>query len=874
MSTSMFSTMIITWYAASGRAREGTFLIRNGTLQAAEVTAGSAEIDGFRIRWNDGHPLSIRLSLCAGHATFGPHATLLHWQAEDDGFTVLPANIVPGTAARVPELGLSLLRDGPPSASPPITPHSASGDELPTGRAITREYWAARNTRPDPVPTVLGLSRDQRLFEVDPGKAGVVRARLDLNVSTIEYDLCRATTADSRCVRSLVDGCLPLLEARHRYGCFEITEWFFASFADRSLDEAGLAGTPLLPAQLFTRGCQLPQELWEPAKAAAENQVPAGEVVLFHRARITHHGTFPTLAPLAFPRATRFTTAHPGEPTLTDVHSLQAEDEIRAPDSDGVRWSGERAFSIHRIDGRIPDTFLPCPLLSPGESMTLDSVLAHDRRGLSATARKWPFSWEDKFAETKAFWQHRLTPPTRFQLPDPHLEHFARAGLGHLELVTLGEEPSGPLLAKVGVYPPIGSESLPMLEYYLSVGRQQTARRCLDAFFDLQATSGRINCFAHYDIETGAALFLAGRYFAYTGDVEWARRRREGIRRAARYVLNQRQPDDAATEIRGLIAGTCADPAEPTTAIMLNAYAAAGVSAAATLLKAAGDAEAAALAAEARELSERFRDAFRRCFTRGPLLPVGVDRWAPTCSPWVEGTGPHVLGLDGEPRFSHRTHFVHDALLGPLSAVQTGLIDPADREVGWLLAVNDSHFNRAAVAESQPYYGRHPEAHLLRGEREAFLNSFYSGLTSLADAETFTFWEHYHHVSIHKTHEEAWALMQLRRMLWLETEPDLRLLAGIPESWVDAGRTIVVEEAFSTYGRFTFRLAVDPSGNSFSVLWKPALHALPASVRFHLPGRMFPPDWRTGRLRAIAGDWIEITAFDQSLEATASFPPA
>jgi hypothetical protein len=853
--------LLVTWSAGSGQAREGRFTARNGELQSVAVVAGAAELAGPELRWNDRGPLTVRLAVAARSERSGRLATLLRWEAAADGFAVLPALLAAGTVARVPELGIEVRCEGAPGADRPSEKAEESGEDLPRGRAITWERWAGRNTPAEPVPTVLGLSRDQRLFEVDPARAGVARAVLDLNVVTVEYELCRVTTADRRCVRSLVDGCLPLLEARHRYGCFEIVEWFFASFADRPLTEATVKGTPLLAAQLFGRGCQLPPELWVEAKTAAEALVPVGEVVLFHRARITHRGRFPALAPLGFPRARGYSTPRPGEPTAIEWHALHPENDTDPPDARGVRWSGGRPFSVHRRDGAVPDTFLPCPLLAPGESMTLDSVLAHDRHGLSGQAQRWPFSWDEKFAEAQTFWRAKLETPARLRLPEPRLEQWARAGLAHLELVTLGEEPAGALLAKVGVYPPIGSESLPIVEYYLSVGRHETARRCVEGFFELQAASGRINCFAHYDIETGAALYLAGRYWAYTRDGRWARRRREGVARAARYLLEQRQQGDAAAPGYGLVAGTCADPAQPTTAFMLNAYAAAGLIAAAAVLEAAEDPAAGEIAAEAAVMRERFRRAFRESFARGPLLPVGLERWAPTCSPWAEGSGPHVLGLDGEPRFSHRTHFVYDALLGPLSAVQTGLIDAGDREVGWLLAVNERHFNRAAVAESQPYYSRHPEVHLLRGEREAFLNAFYSGLTSLADAETFSFWEHFHQVSIHKTHEEGWALMQLRRMLWLETAADLRLLAGIPEAWVEAGSSLGMDGAFSTWGRFSFRLEVARSGMELTIEWKPdAWFDRPPVVCVHLPGWYLPEGWREGRLRAAGAEWIEIEA--------------
>ena len=69
---------------------------------------------------------------------------------------------------------------------------------------------------------------------------------------------------------------------------------------------------------------------------------------------------------------------------------------------------------------------------------------------------------------------------------------------------------------------------------------------------------------------------------------------------------------------------------------------------------------------------------------------------------------------------------------------------------------------------SQPYYCRHDWIHLKRDEVKQYLKTYYNQFTALQDRETYTFWEHYYGVSQHKTHEEAWFLMQTRWMLWHE----------------------------------------------------------------------------------------------------------
>ena len=80
--------------------------------------------------------------------------------------------------------------------------------------------------------------------------------------------------------------------------------------------------------------------------------------------------------------------------------------------------------------------------------------------------------------------------------------------------------------------------------------------------------------------------------------------------------------------------------------------------------------------------------------------------------------------------------------------------------------------------------------HLRRGEVKPFLKSYYNTVAGLADRDTYTFWEHYFGASPHKTHEEAWFLMDSRWMLYMERGEGLDLLPGIPRDYLQAGATL------------------------------------------------------------------------------------
>jgi hypothetical protein len=870
---SRIGRIFILWHMGAGVIRRGVFRVRNGRPVEIRCRAGEALLTGEVLEIRGGEPVLVEVAVEIDPARYGRNVTVVHWEADAGSFSFVPVYIPRNGCISIPDMDVSLADDparlngNAQAASSCGAPEVMGRGDSPRGREIGWEAWVKRTAQPAPVPTVLGLSRDQRLFVVDVSLEGSVKASHDLTVPTLLFDLGMAGTAEGVASRSLEDGYMPILLACQRVGEVEIERTFFVSYADRPLTAQTLAGTPFKVAHLSDGGCTFPPGEKERLAEESRGFEPVGEVVLFLRTRLTNRSDIPQLAAQRLPRAHQYNKSKSRLSKTTEWESLRHS--VPRLDEGGVLWEKEAPLSMHFVNGAPAAAVQPCVLLEPGESLTIDSLLSHAVGGLSEGAREAGIPWEAKLAEAKLFWQEKPGAAAAVSLPEKRLENFWRAGLAHLELITLGEEKGGPLLPKVGVYPPIGSESIPVVEFYDSVGLHETAGRSLDSFFELQHPDGRINLFTHYDVETGGALLLAGRHFSYTRDLAWVRERVARFKRAGDYLLRQRRLENPEAPWHGLVAGTCADPEGATTAFMLNAYNAAGLRALADMLEATGDAEAACYRQAAEEYVARLRKALARSFAEGPVLPTAPGRWVPSCAPWVEGIGLQVMGLGGEACFTHRTYHAYDALLGPLYAVFAGVVGWEERGAQWLLEVMHSQLKRASLAESQPYYSRHPEVHLLRGEREAFLNAFYSGLASLADRETFTFWEHYHQVSIHKTHEEGWALMQLRRMLWLEAGRELRLLPGVPEEWTDPGKVIEVKRAGSYFGPFSFRVERSSDGKQIELDWAPGFQREPAVVRVHLPGVKLPRETGDPRLR-VSPEWLEILEPGRALTAKLS----
>ena len=139
------------------------------------------------------------------------------------------------------------------------------------------------------------------------------------------------------------------------------------------------------------------------------------------------------------------------------------------------------------------------------------------------------------------------------------------------------------------------------------------------------------------------------------------------------------------------------------------------------------------------------------------------------------------------------------------------------------------------AAFSQPYYSRHPIVHLRRGEVKPFLKAYYNTVASLPDRETYTFWEHYYHASAHKTHEEGWFLMQTRWMLWMEQGDTLKLLSGVPRSYLEDGKNIEIENASSYFGKFSLRVDSELNRGRIRAAVECATDRAPRRVALRLP---------------------------------------
>jgi hypothetical protein len=227
-------TLYLQWRLDGAADRRGAVRVRHGYVRRIRCRSGEAQVVGETVVLKGGEPVMLELDLEVSSARYGRKVAILRWEAEEEGFSFLPLAVPERDRIHISGIPVCISRDlrsmeSAEDRTLAVSTDSAAvfarGDD-PRGREIGWKQWAERTAAPAPVPTVLGLSRDQRLFVVDVFLEGSVRASLDLMVPTLVFDLGMVSSAQGQAGRSLEDGYMPILCARQRVGRIEIERTF------------------------------------------------------------------------------------------------------------------------------------------------------------------------------------------------------------------------------------------------------------------------------------------------------------------------------------------------------------------------------------------------------------------------------------------------------------------------------------------------------------------------------------------------------------------------------------------------------------------------------------------------------------------------
>ncbi|HOB91134.1 MAG: hypothetical protein WBH35_10105 [Bacillota bacterium] len=695
---------------------------------------------------------------------------------------------------------------------------------------------ACRHNRDEKCPTWLGLSRDMRFFEVgrnytdlafngcsyvQPRWHSALPSIPETNDSVYRFNFSMGK-GESCCPdvsRRLDQGYLPILHETQREDEISYHVTAFATLEASPLTAENLRGSEWEASYANTNGCMLTPQEREAIKhqIAQETVGREEETVLMVRIKAVNSGDMPNYAWFKIPACLTPNTVFPVAATYDPATGLSS-------------FESGRVYAISLLDGQPAPAEEMAILIRPGDSAVLDIIIPHQPLPKPRAERLAKIDFDSKLQECREFWLSKLRSAASVSVPEGSIDERVKAGLLHCDIAAIGREPDGPVLATIGWYSPIGSESSPIIQFFDSMGWHSLAERCIDFFLRRQRDDGFIQNFGGYQLETGPVLWTMGEHFRYTRDVAWVERVKAHVLKACDYLLAWRERNKRP-ELRGrgygLLDGKVADPEDFFHSFMLNALSYVGIKRAAEMLEEVDPEQSERLSREAQAFREDIRTAYYEAVGRSPVIPLGDGTWISTMPPWAEYPGPVALYAQGGRWFTHGAFGGRDSLIGALYLVIGEVLDANEIGAEIALRTNQQLFTLRNAGLSQPYYVRHDYIHLLRGEVKEFLKTYYNQFTALQDRETYTFWEHYYHASQHKTHEEGWFLMQTRWMLWLEQGDTLKLLSGIPRYWLTDGKSITLNQAASYFGPFD--LQVDSHVEE---------GVIKAAIRLHDKGRL------------------------------------
>ena len=665
-----------------------------------------------------------------------------------------------------------------------------------------------KNVRKMTVPTWLGTSRDFRIFEIvenlsdaSRGEATIISPKLSSTALRLAetknepvhylYTYGRGVGVKENVSRQLEQGTLPILHSTLTDDDVVYKSTTFVSLEKSPL--AKLKGTDFLVADSYSGGHMFTKEQQELVKTKTKKAPnPDEETVLFFRSEVVNTGSVPRYAWFKTPR-----------PGTTWWHKSPYSFDTKTGFS---AYSENRVFCISKLNGKpLPGEEMSI-LLQPGEKALFDFFIPHSPVSQERAAQLALQTFDQRYAESKDFWLAKLGKAAQIHVPEKRIDEMIQAGLLHLDLITYGNEPNATLAPTIGVYAPIGTESAPIIQFYASMGWNDIARRSLDYFLDKQHEDGFIQNFNGYMVETGAALWSMGEYFRYTNDRQWVEKNGAKLVKSCDYLItwrNRNKNEELRGRGYGMIEGKVADPEDHFHQFMLNGYAYLGMSRSAEMLASIDPSQSERIRKEADAWKEDIRQSFFKAVALSPVVPLGDGTWCPTAPPWTEGAGLRSMYQKRETFWSHGTFTAPDGMLGPLYLVFCEVVNPHEPAAKTLLNYHSELFYQENSAFSQPYYSRHNWMQAKLGMTKPFLSTYYNTFAAHADRETYTFWEHLFKVSPHKTHEEAWFLMETRWMLYLEDGPNLRLFNTIPRQWLEQGNKITLSNVRSYFGPIT-----------------------------------------------------------------------
>ncbi len=877
-----------------GKASESVKVsIRHGRLLSLSIKESGGSIKKNIASLEKGKAARINARCQSDEEIPGFPAAVATISMSNGSFSFFLRDINVSSPIFVPEYGVAVVPEPDPRGYYGVARSVSDKSKLTKMQKINLEpeenyNSAAAGTRRIYGRTTLGLGRDMRLFDISsfgaipsspsagsnepvttisPKVASrrVIVPETDWNDLAYKITVSRGIGCVLPHTRRLEDGSLPILNQRlvDEDIIYDLT--LFCSLETQPLSFESVKGTHFLVGDGHSGG----HNLWGPEQeqaflkfVAQETSLSAEEAwdALFidrpshnlatedNRVRFVeewHNATHRKEEPVLFCRLKAMNTASVPRyawfaapaPVCGKVFEKSGGLFGYEPESGFGSFDSGRVFCVARLNGKPLPTAELAVLLQPGAITDAEFLIPHrpiDRKRAESLSRQ---SFPAHHDACRKYWWKKLERDARIEVPERRIQEMIRACRLHLDMVMYGNEPDGVLAPSCGRnYSALAPESANMIQFLDSVGRHSIARRALDYFLEKQQPNGMIQNYAGHQSEPGVVLSMFAKHFRYTRDEAWLRERAPRLMKTADFLLDWRKRnmrEELYGKGYGLIDGQSADMKEVFHGFAINASASYGLLDFAGVLAGIMPADAARLHNEASLWRQDLLEAVISSMELAPVVPLGDGSWTSSIPPYPENDLPACL--DGRrPCGTHGTFLTRDNAR-PSALIFYGLFEPGEPRSGRILEYLTDIFHVRNVRHSQPYVSWHPLIHLRRGEVKAFLKSYYNSLASLADRETYTFWEHYHGSCPHKTEADGAFLMQTRWMLWLEEDGALALLPGIPRAWLNDGMSIKLTEVSTYFGRLSLQVRSSVNRGVIKARYELTGNSPPSLIRIRVP---------------------------------------
>lgn len=797
----------------------GEISVSNGRLFSGSIVNGEGTFTNGCFSVSSSGSCRIKINLDSVNISLGKEPTMVHVRIPKTPFTFFLRDVSTENPIFIPGYGVAVI--------PALDKRSYANIQKDIRKKGLQSIYqridqepeesyenAAANTRKLESPIWLGISRDVRIFEVgmrhpmhvtdyiQPRFAGngyFGPTEEGCECGRFGFVAGRGWGCSEEVSRWIEDNRLPIFHAERYDGNITYEQIFFVTLETSSLTANNIRGTHSLVADGLSSSSALNEEQREKYKGLLSNELKRSEeTVLCCRIIARNNGQVPCYA--------FFKAIHPvfGSYGSPDKNTLDGKTGFGY-----LKDSGD-VFAVSRLNSKPMPQQEIAILIKPGEHSIYEFFLPHQPIPESRAVTLAKRSMANCLKNCRDFWNAKLNVAAKIILPEKRIEEMIYAGILHTDIVSYGLEPNGSLDAANGAYSAVASETVRNIYFLDSMRLNRIAERCIEFFFTKQHKSGFIQTFEGYMLETGPVLWIIGEHYRLTHNEEWLEKIKDKIFKACKFIIKWRR-ENLRKELRGngygMMPGKVADPKDDERIFMLNGYMYLGLSRMAEIFEQSDPDQAKLFRQEADELKKDIRFAFFESLAKGPLIPLADGSWCPTSAPWVAPHGPKCLfSDDGDLCWSHGAMTVRDDILGPMHLVFQEVLAPEEQATTFLLNYHNELFYMNNVAFSEPYYSPHPNIHLKRGEVKAFLKSYYNTFASIADRETYSFWEHYFHVSPHKIGDEGQFLMQTRMMLYMEEGNTLLLLRGVPRAWLEDGKEIQLENIISYFGTISLQV--------------------------------------------------------------------